>query len=144
MSFIIAAGLLLGSPVASDTHQVQLDHRGQRVDVTYRHDVTVRHQQVGAAGAPGRPTTLRCRWDAAVDVHREARHAAGHVMTRRISAEAPVSGSRPGWCAGQRDAIARDVAAASDKVRDHLMAVAARDQDAVLAELDAVHGPVRS
>ncbi|MEH3037658.1 MAG: hypothetical protein PGN23_14400 [Sphingomonas adhaesiva] len=144
MSLIIAAGLLLGAAGASDTHQVRLDHRGQRVDVTYRHSVDIRHEQVGAAGAPGRPTTLRCRWNAAVDIHREARHAAGHVVTRRISADAPVSGSRPGWCAGQRDAIARDVAAASGQVRDHLMAVAARDQDAVLAELDAAHDRARS
>ena len=144
MSIIIAAGLLLGSPFVDEAHQVQLDHRGQRVDVTYRHEVSVRHEQVGAAGAPGRPATLRCRWNAAIDVHREARHAAGHVVTRRISADAPVSGSRPGWCAGQRDAIARDVAAASGRVREHLMAVAARDQDAVLAELDAVHDRARS
>lgn len=144
MSLIIAAGLLLGSPIVGDAHQVQLDHRGQRVDVTYRHQVTVRHRQVGAAGAPGRPVSLRCRWEASVDVHREARHVAGHIMTRRISADVPVSGSRPGWCAGQRDAIAQDVAAASGRVRDHMMAVAARDQDAVLAELDTLHGPARS
>lgn len=144
MSFIIAASLLIGAAAAPDTHQVQLDHRGQRVDVTYRHGVTIRHQQVGAAAAPGRPNSLRCRWHATVDVHREARHAAGHVAARRISSDAAVSGSRPGWCAGQRDAIARDVAAASGQFRDHLMAVATRDREAVLAELDAAHGPVRS
>lgn len=144
MSFIIAAGVLLGAAGASDAHQVRMDHRGQRVDVTYRHAVTVRHEQVGAAGAPGRPSTLRCRWNAALDVHREARHAAGHVVARRIRADAPVAGSRPGWCAGQRDAIARDVAAASGRMLDHLMAVAARDRDAVLAELDAAHDSARS
>lgn len=143
----IVAGLLLGTPFAPVTadaaHRVQMDHRGQRVDVTYRSEVDVAHKQVGAVGAPGRPSALRCAWTASVDVHREARHAAGHVMARTISADAPLTGSRPGWCDTQRDAIAQDVAARSGKVRDHLLAVAARDQDALVAELDAAHDRVR-
>ncbi|MEH3120585.1 MAG: hypothetical protein PGN16_01195 [Sphingomonas phyllosphaerae] len=143
----IVAGLLLGTPIApvpaDAAHRVQLDHRGQQVDVTYRSAVDVTHKQVGAVGAPGRPSALRCAWTASVDVHREARHAAGHVMARTISAEAPLTGSRPGWCATQRHAIAQDVAARSGKVRDHLLAVAARDQDALVAELDAAHDRVR-
>ncbi len=139
----IVAGLLLGTPIADDAHRVQLDHRGQRVDVTYRSAVDVRHKQLGAVGAPGRPSALRCAWSASVDVHREARHPAGHVMTRTISAQAPLTGSRPGWCDTQRDAIAQDVAARSGAVRDHLLAVATRDQDALVAELDAAHDKVR-
>ncbi len=140
----IVAGLLLGTPIAAEAHRVQIDHRGQSVDVTYRSAVDVSHKQVGAVGAPGRPTALRCAWTAAVDVHREARHAAGHVMTRTISAAAPLTGSRPGWCDTQRDAIAQDVAAKSGKVRDHLLAVAERDQDALVAELDAAHDRART
>ncbi|KTT72843.1 hypothetical protein NS334_08340 [Sphingomonas endophytica] len=135
---------MLGSPVAAEPHRVQLDHRGQRVDVTYRSDVDVTHKQVGAVGAPGRPSALRCAWTASVNVHREARHAAGHVVARTISSEAPLTGSRPGWCATQGDAIAQDVAAKSGRVRDHLLAVAARDQDALVAELDAAHDTSRS
>ena len=143
MSFIAAAGLLLGSPLATETHQVQMDHRGQRVDVTYRSEVAVRHRQVGTAGAPGRPSSLRCTWSASVDVHREARHAAGHVLTRRISADAPISGTRPGWGDAQRGAIAQEIAAKTGEVREHLLAVAERDQAAMLAELDAAHDRTR-
>lgn len=143
----IVAGLLLGTPIAPVTadaaHRVQMDHRGQQVDVTYRSAVDVTHKQIGAVGAPGRPSALRCAWNASVDVHREARHAAGHVMARTISADTALTGSRPGWCATQRDAIAQDVAARSGKVRDHLLAVAARDQDHLVAELDAAHDRVR-
>lgn len=143
MNLFIVAGLLLGA-TASDAHRVEIDHRGQRVDVTYRSDVDVAHKQVGAVGAPGRPTSLRCAWTANVSVHREARSAAGHVLARTIASDAPIEGSRPGWCKGQRGAIAQEVAARSGAVRDHLLAAAARDQEALALELDAAHAPVRS
>ncbi len=52
MNLILAAGLLLGTPIATDAHRVEIDHKGQRVDVTYRSDVAVKHKQIGAAG-PG-------------------------------------------------------------------------------------------
>ena len=142
MSIIIAAGLLLGTG-AAEVHRVALDHRGQRVDVTYRSDVNVAHRQVGAVGAPGRPSTLRCTWQARVSVAREARSGAGHVLTRTIASDAPLTGSRAGWCSGQRDAIAKDVAARSDGVRDHLVAVAEQDHETLRAELDAAHLPAR-
>lgn len=155
MSILIAAGLLLAVPAyapapdadadaVAEPHRIRIDHRGQRVEVTYRSAVSVAHRQVGAAGAPGRPAALHCRWRASVDVHREARHAAGHMMTRTISSAAPITGSRPGWCATQRAAIARDVAARSGTVRDHLLAAAARDGDALVAELDTLHDAGRS
>lgn len=134
----LASALTAAAPDAS--HQVQLDHRGQRVDVTYRGDVGVTHRQVGA---PGRPSALRCAWQASVAVQREARHPAGHVLARTVSAEKPLTGSRPGWCSTQKDAIAQDVAARSGTMREHLLAVAARDQDSLVAELDAAHDRVR-
>lgn len=143
MSIIIAAGLLLAVQ-APEAHRAVIDHRGQQVDVTYRSNVDVEHRQVGAVGAPGRPNTLRCAWKANVSVHREARSEAGHVLTRTIASDAPLSGVRPGWCAGQRDAIAADVAARSEGVRSHLLAVAEQDHDTLRAELDAAHQPARS
>ena len=142
MSYLIAAALLQAA-AGTPAHSVQIDHNGQPVDVTYRSDVSVTHRQVGAAGAPGRPNTLRCTWKAAIDVHREARHPGGLTMARTISADTPVSGSRNGWCATQRDAIAADVAQRSGAIRDHLLAVAAEDHQTLRAELDA-RGPTRS
>ena len=143
MSVILVAGLLLGSPVAGETHQTQVDHRGQRVDVTYRSAVDVRHRQVGAAGAAGRPSSLRCQWTAKMSVQREAR-GADRVLARTISSDTPITGSRPGWCEGQRGAIASEVASRGAGVREHLLAVAEEDRDALAAELDLHHGPARS
>jgi len=148
MNLIFVAGLLLGSPgidtPMTDSHRVELDHRGQRVDVTYRSDMDVAHKQVGAVGAPGRASSLRCAWKAKISVQREARSAAGHVLTRTIASDTPIEGSRPGWCSGQRTAIAREVAARSGDVREHLLAVAERDRDALALELDAAHSLARS
>jgi len=145
VSIIVIAGLLLGSPIAGDAHQVQVEHRGTPVDVTYRSDVRIAHRQVGAVGAPGRPSALRCTWAASVDVHRELRHPAGHVSARQISSDAvAISGSRPGWCEASRQAIAQDVAAERARLRSHVEVIAAADRDAVLAELDTVSGGMRS
>ena len=143
MSIIIAAGLLLGAP-ALESHQVVLDHQGQRVDVTYRSDLAIKERQVGTASGPGRQSTLRCAWSAQVSVQREARSAAGHVLSRTISSDSPITGSRSGWCAGQREAIASEVAARGQQVREHLLAVAERDDATLRAELDATHATVRS
>lgn len=143
MSLIIAAGLLLGAP-AADAHRVEIDHRGHRVDVTYRSNLDVSHKQVGVAGPGGRASTLRCAWKANVSVHREARSAAGHVLARTIASDAPIEGSRPGWCSAQRAAIAQEVTARSTAVREHLLATAEQDREALALELDAAHAPARS
>lgn len=144
MSFIIAAGLMLGASVAADTHRTQIDHRGHRVDITYRSDLAVTRRQVGVAAPGGRAGTLRCVWSARVSVAREARSTAGHVLTRTLSSDRPISGSRAGWCDGQRAAIAAEVAARSDTVRAHLMALADEDRATLAAELDTVHADARS
>lgn len=143
MSLILAAGLLLGAPTV-DAHRVEMDHRGQRVDVTYRSNLDVTHKQVGTVGVGGRANTLRCAWKANVSVDRQARSAAGHVLARTITSDTPIEGSRPGWCSGQQTAIAQEVAARTGTVREHLLAVAERDREALALELDAAHMPVRS
>ena len=143
MSLMIVAGLLLGAPQV-DAHRIELDHRGQRVDVTYHSDLDIEHKQLGAVGPGGRASTLQCAWKARVSVQREARSGAGHVLSRTIASDAPIEGRRAGWCKGQRDAIAQDVAARSGDVQAHLLAVAERDREALALELDRAHGPARS
>ncbi|QNE31931.1 hypothetical protein F1C10_08275 [Sphingomonas sp. NBWT7] len=137
---IFFAGLLLGTPMI-DHHRVEIDHGGHRVEVTYRSDAALAHRQIGAAGAPGRPATLRCAWTAKLTVEREARSSAGHVLKRAIASETPISGTRPGWCDTQRGAIAQEVAMRSSEMREHLLAVAAEDRGALALELDRVHAP---
>jgi hypothetical protein len=138
---ITFAGLLLGSVavLAAHDHRVDLTHGGHAVAATYRASVAVTHRQVGAVAAAGRASTLRCRWTAAVSVERHARRADGLVAVRTVDA-APISGSRPGWCATHRAAIAREVAARGEVVRARIAAAAAADRAALLADLDAAHG----
>ena len=143
MNVAILAGLLLGSPQA-EAHRIEIDHRGQRVEVTYQGAADVSHKQSGTVGAAGRASTLRCAWRANVSVAREARSAAGHVLARSITAEAPIVGSRPGWCSGQRDAIAQEVAARRGEVREHVLTVAERDREILALELDTAHAAGRS
>lgn len=144
MSMILAAAALMGASGAADTHHVQIDHRGHRVDVVYRSAIDVQHRQTGAVSAPGRPSALSCRWTATIAIQREAVSPRGHVAARTIGSDSALSGSRPGWCAGQRDSIAAEVAARGAAIRDHLLAVAAEDRDRVVADLDAAHDRARS
>lgn len=144
MTMMIWALMALAGGAGTEPHHVQIEHNGHRVDVVYRSDVQVAHKQVGSISAPGRPSTLRCQWRATMDVHREARLAAGHVMSRRIGTDTSVTGSRPGACEGQRKAIAAEVAAAGGKLREHLLAIVAADRGTLVAELEAAPGMVRS
>lgn len=140
MSPIIAAALLAASPAAAHLHHERFEHAGTAVEATYQGTMHTEMRQVGAVSAPGRPATLRCRWHARVAVDRYARHAAGHIAARRIEAPALLSGTRPGWCAGQRAAIHAEVAAAGERMRAHLVEVAARDRRDLIADLERIEG----
>ncbi len=143
MTRIWIAGLVLGGIAAAAPaaeHKVRVDHHSGAIDAHYRAGVTIAHRQVGAAGPGGRASTLRCQWSAGVTIDREARHASGTTMLRTISRDDVVEGSRPGWCDGQRRAIAEEVARRTDAVRDHMMAVAAEDHGVLRAEADRLHG----
>ena len=135
----LIAAALLAAP-AADMHHEQFDHGGARVHVTYHGQLMPELRQVGAASAPGRPATLQCRWQARVTVERSARAIAGHVATRRIDVPVLVAGHRPGWCDTQAAAIGAEVAAASDRLRVHLVEVARRDRGVLVAELEQARG----
>lgn len=140
MSLLAATLLLAGSTAVADAHHDRFDHAGGVVDVTYRATLVPHMRQVGAVSAPGRPATLHCRWQARVTVERQARHASGRSAGRRIEAPALASGSRPGWCTGQAEAIRAQVAAAGGRMRAHLVEVAARDRAVLVAELEQEQG----
>ncbi|WP_375271711.1 hypothetical protein [Sphingomonas sp.] len=140
MSLIIAAALLAVPRATTHTHRERFDHAGSAVEATYRGTLRTDMRQVGAVSAPGRPAALRCRWHARVAVDRHARHAAGYVAARRIEAPALLGGTRPGWCAGQRAAIQAAVAAAGERMRAHLVEVAARDRRDLIADLERTRG----
>jgi len=135
--FVLAALAGAAGPVE---HRVRVDHPRGAADVSYRGVVHVAHRQVGSVAPAGRPSTLRCRWSAEMVVDREMRIPAGHVVQRRIDAGPAVQGTRSGWCDASRTAIARELAAAEDRLHAHLLRVAAEDRPALLAELERLPG----
>jgi hypothetical protein len=147
MNMLLIAGLALGGAVASDgalEHRVQLDHHSGPVAVRYSADVGVAHKQIGAVTTGGRPSTLRCVWSANVTIHREARGSSGTTLARSAGRDGVIEGSRPGWCSANRAAIAQEVAARRDAVRDHLQAVVQEDHGQLRRELDGLHSETRT
>ncbi|TKW75010.1 MAG: hypothetical protein DI610_05015 [Staphylococcus hominis] len=142
MIHLLFAGLLLGStPVGAGLeHRVELPHASGAVAAHYVGDVIVRHRQTGAVGAPGRPSTLRCQWEASLTVERQARHASGSAAMRSLRRDAVAKGSRVGWCDASRGAIEQEVAARSDEWQRHMLALAEEDRAELLAEIDRLHG----
>lgn len=139
-----AIAMLSAVPAFASEHRVRLDHPVGAVEAVYRADVAIAHRQVGASTPGGRASTLRCMWTAGVTVDREARHDSGRVMTRSIRRDAVAEGSRPGWCDGQRQAIAREVAMRTDRVRQEMLAIAREDHSVLRAELDQLHADQRA
>ena len=139
----LVAGLLLGTSVAASglEHRVAVPHQSGAIDALYRGEVIVRHRQVGAVSAPGRPSTLRCVWTASLAVERQGRHAAGSAT--RVLRRAVANGSRVGWCDTSRTAIDQEVAARGAEWRRHMLALAEADRADLLAEVDRLHGAAR-
>ena len=141
MSPLLAAVLLAVPGTAAFSHHERFEHAGAGVEASYRGLLRAEMRQVGSVSAPGRPATLRCRWQARVTVERHARHADGGIVTRRIEAPALLSGTRPGWCAGQAAALQAEMASAGpERMRAHLVEVAARDRATLVAELERTRG----
>ena len=147
MASIIMIAALAGAVAAGSAdaieHHVRLDHHKGAVEARYRTTVDIAHRQVGAVGPGGRSASLRCAWSANVTVDREARAGAG-LSTRSVERRAAIAGSRPGWCAGQRRAIAQEVARRGDEVRAHMLAVAEEDRAGLLAEIDRLNDDRRT
>ncbi len=143
MIHLIATGLLLGmSPMAAPgeiEHRVQLDHPAGPVDARYRPRIDIEHRQIGAVAPPGAASTLRCAWQANLHVDREARHSSGSLLQATLRRDAIASGSRRGWCASQRDAIAQEVSLRVESMRGHLVDVAQEDHGALTQALDRLH-----
>lgn len=138
MAFVMVVGLLLGMSPVADEHRVTVSHGGETMDVVYRSRMDVAHKQIGSVSAPGRQSTLRCAWSAALEVERVAEARGGGVVMRRtIASDTPIRGSVPGWCVQGKRAIDAQVARHTVGARDALMDVAERDRPALVAEIDA-------
>lgn len=141
-------GLLLGVAMAAPdggmAHSARIDHHSGAVQSDYTANVQVTHRQVGAVGAGGRPSTLRCVWRAGLVVERQARHASGSTLARSFSHDEVIEGSRPGWCSAQRAAIAAEVASRNDALQARLVQLAQEDHAVLHAEIDRMHGTAQA
>ena len=122
------------APLAA--HSLSVPHASGEAAAEYRGEIAVAHRQIGAAAPAGRPSSLRCVWTASMAVDRTATTPAGALATRRFVQDDVARGSRTGWCAANRAAIARDVAAQVGDGSRHLARAAAADRGMLLTELD--------
>ena len=138
----LAAGI--AAPAAALEHEVVIDHADGPIAADYKGTVTVETRQVGSAGAPGRPSTLACRWTARLDVERVASVGEVFRSQRILTRDKVASGSRPGWCETQARAIDRIVEARRDTMRSAMLALVEQDRAALLAEADSTTSRTRS
>ncbi|WP_052134678.1 hypothetical protein [Sphingomonas sp. 37zxx] len=145
---LLTAGLMLGmtAAVSSATvvHETRIDHHTGPVHVRYNGAVMIEHKQIGTVAPGGRPSTLRCAWQANMAVTREAKATPGTLMTRQFVREDIASGSRAGWCSSNKAAIAKEVAARTTELDRQIIEVAQDDQNVLRSELDRLHGAVRA
>lgn len=139
MSMIIALGMMALSPPAADAahhHATTIEHRGVPMNVSYRASVDLATKPMGVS-PPTRGGTDRCAWVATIAVERQMSPAGGAGLTRVVSSDHKIKGSRAGSCMTSRKAIEQEVAARDAEIRSHVMAVAERDKSTLLAELEA-------
>lgn len=118
-------------------HQVEVPHGERQVTAVYQPKTMVRYRQVGNM-TPNRPSTARCMWQAeiAVERHLQAPAGQGSHVVRTLVPTKVIEGSTNGRCAQGKDQVDSALARRSDEVRAHVLAVAAEDRNALMAELN--------
>ncbi|WP_439484658.1 hypothetical protein [Blastomonas fulva] len=145
---IIAASSVAGlatPTVAADyqdiRHQVEVPHGERQVTAVYQPKTMVSYRQVGNM-TPNRPSTARCMWKAEISVERHLQAPAGqgsHVVRSLVPTKL-IEGSTNGRCAQGKEQVSSALARRTDEVRSHVLAVAAEDRNALMAELSIAQG----
>ncbi len=131
--------------VASDfqdiRHEVEVPHGERQVTAVYQPKTFVSYRQIGNM-PPNRPSTARCLWKAeiAVERHLQAPAGAGSHVVRTLVPTKLIEGSTNGRCAQGKEQANRAIARRADEVREHVLAVAAEDRNALMAELSIARG----
>lgn len=135
---LLGAALALGlaAPALALEHEAVIDHAAGPIAADYRGAVTIETRQLGAAGAAGRPSTLRCQWSATLAVERVASVGAALQSRRMLTHDNVASGSRPGWCPTDPEVINRLVDRRSEDLRSAMLALVEQDRAALIAEAD--------
>ncbi len=138
------AGLATPS-VAADyqdiRHRVEVPHGERQVTAVYQPKTMVSYRQVGNM-TPNRPSTARCMWKAEISVERHLQAPAGqgsHVVRTLVPTKL-IEGSTNGRCAQGKEQVSTALARRTDEVRSHVLAVAAEDRNALMAELSIAQG----
>lgn len=137
------AGLSLATPAlafeASDfQHRVTVPSGDAQLTAVYQPRTLISYRQIGNM-TPNRPSTARCLWKAEVSVERHLQPPAGQGshMVRTLVPTKLIEGQTIGRCAQGKQQVSAAIARRSDEVRAHVLAVAAEDHTALMAELDA-------
>jgi hypothetical protein len=133
MSMLLTALALAIAPQPI-THTVTVDHQNTPIAATYRADIDVRTRQIGLS-AGTRPSTARCVWTARVGVVRDLTPENGAPISRRLDEDKQFEGSRAGSCAATARQVETDLRATTPAVQAHVVQAAARDEQALRAEL---------
>ncbi|AOG01593.1 MAG: hypothetical protein ACT6R2_17885 [Blastomonas fulva] len=122
-------------------HQVEVPHGERQVTAVYQPKTMVSYRQVGNM-TPNRPSTARCMWKAEISVERHLQAPAGqgsHVVRTLVPTKL-IEGSTNGRCAQGKEQVSSALARRTDEVRSHVLAVAAEDRNALMAELSIAQG----
>lgn len=123
-------------------HQVEVPHGDRQVTAIYQPKTMVSYRQVGNM-TPNRPSTARCLWKAEISVERHLQAPAGqgsHVVRTLVPTKL-IEGSTHGRCAQGKEQAESAIARRSDEVKAHVLAVAAEDRNALMAELSIATNP---
>lgn len=124
------------APALALEHDVVIDHAAGPIAAGYRGSVTIETRQIGSIGAAGRPSTLRCQWTASLNVERVAKVGTALSSRRTLTSDDVTSGSMPGWCPTNPEAIDRLVDARNAKLRSAMLALVEQDRAALIAEAE--------
>jgi len=120
-------------------HQVEVPHGERQVTAVYQPRTMVSYRQLGNM-TPNRQSTARCIWKAEISVERQllAPVGQGSHVVRTLVPTKLIEGSTNGRCAQGKDQVDSAIARRSDEVRAHVLAVAAEDRTALMAELNVI------
>lgn len=122
-------------------HQVEVPHGDNQITAVYQPRTLVSYRQIGNM-TPNRPSTARCMWKAEVSVERHLKAPAGQGshLVRSLVPTKVIQGQTNGRCAQGKEQVSSTLARRSDEVRAHVLAVAAEDRSALMAELSIAQG----
>lgn len=141
MSVAVLSTPALSSEFQDIRHQVEIPHGERQVTAVYQPKTLVSYRQIGNM-SPNRPSSARCLWKAeiAVERHLQAPAGEGSHVVRTLVPTKLIEGSTNGRCAQGKDQANTAIARRADEVRAHVLAVAAEDRTALMAELSIAQG----